>query len=216
MRCESFHFHFCAGLILLAAASNLPGQDAPAIVKLQASPEKLVLSNIQDARSLLIMGQTADGKLVDLSDSATRSPAGPQITVDKDGYIAPVAAGTTELVVTAAGQTIRVPVEVKDVSPMPTDFIRDVEPLMAKVGCNQGTCHGAQQGRKGFKLSLRGYDPVYDYRALVDDVSGRRFNRANPSDSLMLLKPTQGVPHEGGHDMGQGRCGGKPRSSWLA
>lgn len=216
MRCESFRFHFCAGLILLAAASNLPGQDAPAIVKLQVSPEKLVLSNIQDARSLLIMGQTADGKLVDLSDSATRSPAGPQITVDKDGYIAPVAAGTTELVVTAAGQTIRVPVEVKDVSPMPTDFIRDVEPLMAKVGCNQGTCHGAQQGRKGFKLSLRGYDPVYDYRALVDDVSGRRFNRANPSDSLMLLKPTQGVPHEGGFLFDEESRAYKIIHQWIA
>ncbi|MFK7817762.1 MAG: DUF1553 domain-containing protein, partial [Planctomycetaceae bacterium] len=36
------------------------------------------------------------------------------------------------------------------------------------------------------------------YRALIDDISGRRFNRSQPGQSLMLLKPTQGVPHEGG------------------
>src|SRR5581483_1981694 len=93
---------------------------------------------------------------------------------------------------------VRVPVEVTDATPKPADYVRDFLPFLSKSGCNAGTCHGAQQGRKGFKLSLRGYDPLFDYRALVDDVSGRRFNRTQPSDSLMLLKPTQGVPHEGG------------------
>ncbi|MFN0197080.1 MAG: DUF1549 and DUF1553 domain-containing protein, partial [Planctomycetaceae bacterium] len=36
------------------------------------------------------------------------------------------------------------------------------------------------------------------YTVLVDDISGRRFNRSQPDQSLILLKPTQGVPHEGG------------------
>ena len=78
------------------------------------------------------------------------------------------------------------------------DFTLEVNPILSRVGCNQGTCHGSQKGQNGFKLSLRGYDPLYDYRALVDDISGRRFNRSQPAQSLMLLKPTQGVPHEGG------------------
>ena len=90
------------------------------------------------------------------------------------------------------------PVEIKHVTNHPVSFIRDVIPAMSKVGCNAGTCHGAQKGKRGFKLSLRGYDPLYDYRALVDDLSGRRFHRSRPEQSLMLLKPTQGVPHEGG------------------
>ena len=184
--------------VSLLAASLAQAQDAPPIVKLQTIPDRLTLSEVRDARSVLVIGQTADGKSVDLSETATRTAGGPQIVVGKDGYVAPVSVGSTELVVTAGGQTVKVPVEIKDITPRETDFIRDVEPIMAKVGCNAGTCHGAQAGRKGFKLSLRGYDPIYDYRALVDDVSGRRFNRANPSDSLMLLKPTQGVPHEGG------------------
>ena len=77
-------------------------------------------------------------------------------------------------------------------------FVRDVEPILNKVGCTQGTCHGAAKGKNGFKLSLRGYDPEFDYRALINDLSGRRFNRTDPARSLMLLKPTAQVPHGGG------------------
>ena len=57
--------------------------------------------------------------------------------------------------------------------------------------------HGAAKGKNGFKLSLRGYDPEYDYQSLIDDLSGRRFNRADVDESLMLLKPLGEIPHEG-------------------
>lgn len=77
-------------------------------------------------------------------------------------------------------------------------FVKDVMPILNRVGCTQGTCHGAAKGKGGFKLSLRGYDPEYDYRALIQDLSGRRFNRTDPARSLMLLKPTQQIPHGGG------------------
>ena len=77
-------------------------------------------------------------------------------------------------------------------------FLRDVAPILNKVGCTSGTCHGAAKGKNGFKLSLRGYDPRFDYEALLYDLSGRRFNRADPGRSLMLAKPTQEVAHGGG------------------
>jgi Protein of unknown function (DUF1549)/Protein of unknown function (DUF1553) len=77
-------------------------------------------------------------------------------------------------------------------------FLRDVAPILNKVGCTSGTCHGAAKGKNGFKLSLRGYDPQFDYEALLYDLSGRRFNRADPGKSLMLAKPTQEVAHGGG------------------
>src|SRR5262245_42712453 len=77
-------------------------------------------------------------------------------------------------------------------------FLRDVAPILNKVGCTSGTCHGAAKGKNGFKLSLRGYDPQFDYETLLYDLSGRRFNRADPGRSLMLAKPTQQVPHGGG------------------
>ena len=77
-------------------------------------------------------------------------------------------------------------------------FLRDVAPILNKVGCTSGPCHGAAKGKNGFKLSLRGYDPQFDYEALLYDLSGRRFNRADPGRSLMLAKPTQQVAHGGG------------------
>src|SRR5689334_7090347 len=77
-------------------------------------------------------------------------------------------------------------------------FLRDVAPILNKVGCTAGACHGAAKGKNGFKLSLRGYDPQFDYEALLYDLSGRRFNRADPGKSLMLVKPTQEVAHGGG------------------
>src|SRR5579871_4649804 len=49
-------------------------------------------------------------------------------------------------------------------------FLRDVAPILNKVGCTSGTCHGAAKGKNGFKLSLRGYDPEFDYQALLYDL----------------------------------------------
>src|SRR6476646_7940811 len=82
--------------------------------------------------------------------------------------------------------------------PAKVTFLRDVAPILNKVGCTSGTCHGAAKGKNGFKLSLRGYDPRFDYEALLYDLSGRRFNRADPGKSLMLLKPIMDVAHGGG------------------
>ena len=77
-------------------------------------------------------------------------------------------------------------------------FVRDIMPILNKVGCTSGPCHGSANGKNGFKLSLRGYDARSDYDALLYEVSGRRVNRAAPADSLMIAKPTQAVPHQGG------------------
>ena len=77
-------------------------------------------------------------------------------------------------------------------------FLKDVMPILNNTGCTAGACHGSAKGKNGFKLSLRGYDAEFDYRALLFEVAGRRFNRAVPAASLMLAKPTMRVPHEGG------------------
>ena len=79
------------------------------------------------------------------------------------------------------------------------DFIHDVAPIFTRMGCNNTNCHGSLNGQKGFKLSLFGYDPDADYRAVVEASGGRRVNRTDPENSLILLKPTFSVPHGGGH-----------------
>jgi hypothetical protein len=171
---------------------------ADEIVALESYPERLELESVRDARRLIITGITAGGGRIDLTGAAGVRAASETVRVEQDGYVHPVAAGETTLIVEAAGQRVEVPVSVHEISESPVDFSREVNPVLGKIGCNQGTCHGSQGGKNGFKLSLRGYDAIYDYRALVDDISGRRFNRTDPAQSLILLKPTQAVPHEGG------------------
>ena len=95
-------------------------------------------------------------------------------------------------------------------------FLRDVAPIVNKAGCTSGPCHGAAKGKNGFKLSLRGYDPRYDYEALLYDLSGRRFNRADPGRSLMLLKPTGEVAHGGGVRFDTNSTYYKIIASWIA
>jgi len=55
----------------------------------------------------------------------------------------------------------------------PPDFRRDVAPILSRAGCNQGACHGNQNGKCGVKLSLRGETPDFDFVALTRDGQGR-------------------------------------------
>src|SRR5262245_35360987 len=70
-------------------------------------------------------------------------------------------------------------------NPEKVDFERHVMGLLGKMGCNAGSCHGSFQGKGGFRLSLFGYDPDFDYQALTRDTQGRRVDRANPDRSLL-------------------------------
>jgi hypothetical protein len=170
----------------------------PPVIALSVQPAALTLADARDARAVVVTGQTKAGYAVDLSPVATVRASSDIVRVDKEGYIQPVRAGRTTLIVSAAGKQIVVPVVVKSVASPPISFIREVMPILSKSGCNAGTCHGSAKGKNGFKLSLRGYDPDYDHHALIDDISGRRFSRTDPAQSLMLLKPTGTVPHRGG------------------
>lgn len=98
----------------------------------------------------------------------------------------------------------------------PVTFLRDVAPILNKVGCTSGPCHGAAKGKNGFKLSLRGYDPEFDYNALLYDLAGRRFNRSDPARSLMLAKPTQQVAHGGGLRIEPGSKYYQTVFNWIA
>ncbi len=174
-----------------------PKPPLPEIKSLILEPSQLRLDDARDARRVLVLGQRSDGGVVDLTGEAQFKAAAQSLSIDAEGYISGTEAGETTVSVTADGQTVTLPVQVMGGALRPVGFVRDIEPLMGRVGCNQGTCHGSAKGKNGFKLSLRGYDPDYDYQALVNDLSGRRFNRVNVDDSLMLLKATAEVPHEG-------------------
>lgn len=78
------------------------------------------------------------------------------------------------------------------------DFDRHIMPLFSKLGCNSGSCHGSFQGKNGFRLSLFGYDADKDFFAISRDTLGRRIDRVQADRSLLLLKATGQVSHEGG------------------
>src|SRR5207253_3308716 len=83
-------------------------------------------------------------------------------------------------------------------APWRVSFRHDVVPALTRAGCNAGACHGTPSGKNGFRLSLRGYDPPLDMRFLTHDSEARRLNVLEPDQSLILLKASAQVPHEGG------------------
>ena len=77
-------------------------------------------------------------------------------------------------------------------------FELDIQPILTAYSCNSGPCHGKAPGQNGFKLSLLGFDPEFDFAALTTQSRGRRVFPAAPERSLLLLKATAQVPHGGG------------------
>ena len=193
------------------ADAAVTADPAPAgVVALEVEPKELRFDGPFATVQMVVTGRLADGRALDLTRSVDfgvpHDPAvAPIVSVERGGLARAVGDGAVTMSVshrdpaTGARVHVAVPVSATGMTSVPdVDFIRDVTPIMAKMGCNQGTCHGAAKGKAGFKLSLRGYDPLYDVRALTDDHGARRVDLASPDDSLMLLKCSATVPHAGG------------------
>jgi hypothetical protein len=97
----------------------------------------------------------------------------------------------------------------------PPSFVHDVEPLLTRLGCNQGACHGKGAGQNGFRLSLRGYAPELDHLWLTRECDGRRIDPAAPEESLLLRKPLGKAPHEGGKLLREGSREHQVLLDWL-
>ena len=95
-------------------------------------------------------------------------------------------------------------------------FRNDVMAVLSKAGCNAGACHGNKNGKGGFKLSLRGQDPDADYDGLTRDLYARRTNPIDPDRSLILLKPTTQIAHEGGLRFRTGSPEYRILREWIA
>src|SRR5207253_374099 len=111
--------------------------------------------------------------------------------------------------------TAKVKVE-KTHEPFEWSFRNDVIPMMTKVGCNSGACHGALAGKNGFKLSLRGYAPEVDHFVMTRQALGRRVDRVDPAQSLVLLKPTMSINHGGGQRLEVGSSDFQILADWIA
>ena len=189
------------------------------VLKLEARPAKIDLASPFAYAQPIITATLDNGDVQDVTrltstlalpkDLITQAPA--------TGLIRPKTTGKGTIEFALGGKSVAIPVTVSGTSTAePVSFLRDVQPVLSRLGCNAGTCHGAQQGKNGFKLSLRGYDGMYDFRALTDDLEGRRFNRAAPEQSLMLLKTSGAIPHAGGVLTSPGEPAYEMLRRWVA
>jgi len=95
-------------------------------------------------------------------------------------------------------------------------FVADVVPVLTRLGCNSGGCHGKMAGQNGFKLSLRGYAPELDHVAITRDAKGRRIAKSRPRESLLLAKAMMRVPHGGGQKLKAGTPEHQTLLAWIA
>ncbi|MEQ1862120.1 MAG: DUF1553 domain-containing protein [Chthoniobacteraceae bacterium] len=104
-----------------------------------------------------------------------------------------------------------------DAPPKPghPSFLRDVLPVLSKAGCNAGACHAKPDGQNGFRLSVFSFDPQSDHREITQEARGRRVLPAAPEESLILLKATETIPHEGGERFAKNSEAYRTVESWI-
>ncbi len=180
-------------------------------------PEQFDLAGMQAGRQLLVTLADSQGRLHDCTRTAhfTAQPAG-IIKISTQGFVRPTGMGHAVITIQAAGQTRTVQVTVRDYdTDRPLHFTNDVEPILTRHGCNAGGCHGKASGQNGFKLSLFGFDPAFDYNAIVKEARGRRVFPAAPDHSLLLAKPAGRAPHGGGKRLDLERDAYRTLRLWI-
>jgi hypothetical protein len=190
-----------AALLLPAPVPARAGEAPPAPGSLTVTPAAFTLVGGDSAQRLLVTGLVpGEGRRVDHSRQATYSSSDPRVAVvSADGVVRPRGDGNALVRVSFAGHTASARVTVKDYGvEAVVSFRNQVVPVFTKLGCNAGGCHGKASGQNGFKLSLLGFDPAFDYAAVVQEARGRRVFPAAPDSSLLLLKGSATVPHGGG------------------
>ncbi len=179
-------------------------------------PKSVKIGRATEYAQVLVTAKMKDGSTADVTRMAAISLKGDAATVDKRAMVRPAKDGSASLQVSFGGREASIPVSVSGMNvAFKPDYVRDIMPITSKLGCNQGTCHGSQGGKGGFKLSLRGYDPLFDVLAYTDELSSRRANPASPEHSLMLLKASGSVPHEGGQLTVPGELYYESLKAWI-
>jgi len=141
------------------------------------------------------------------------------ISIDANGYVTPVGNGKARLTATLSdhgGGSAAVEIAVSGFdTPEPIHFANEVVSVFTKYGCNSGGCHGKSGGQNNFRLSLLGYEPWNDYEWLVRESRGRRVFPSAPEHSLLLMKSTGEIPHEGGIRLEKGSRDHQTLVRWI-
>jgi hypothetical protein len=184
-------------------------------------PSAIVLDGPHAAQQVMLVNLAPgeDAVTADESAKATWRLENPNVAaVDSRGRVTPRMDGETAIVARLPdGREARVVVRVKNAqSQEPWSFSNQVQPVLTRLGCNSGACHGAAAGKNGLRLSLRAYAPEVDYDVLTRQSLGRRIDTTAPAESLFLLKPTGSLEHGGGMRLDPASLEYRVLSEWIA
>ncbi len=210
-----------AGDLYKTDSANIEQAPLPTAAEVQALtvyPEKIALKGGDDTQQVVLTATLAAGRVQDLTGDVTYEVADPKIArITSAGRVIPLANGQTEIRASYGDKKIVIPVsaEAVDVN-LPINFGNQIVPILTKLGCNGGGCHGKASGQNGFKLSLLGFEPDFDFTALVKEARGRRIFPASPDHSLILLKASGQIAHGGGKRMEVASDEYKMIRRWIA
>ncbi|MFM7976806.1 MAG: DUF1553 domain-containing protein [Pirellula sp.] len=202
-----------ANLAALAQESSL-GKS----VALKILPESPTATTRYPAQ-LSVLGIQPDGSAIDLTSD-------PKLSIElqssetarvENARVVAIKPGSTTILARYAldkGElTAQAPLAIA--SDPPVAFDREVISTLTRSGCNLGTCHGNLHGKGGFRLSLRGDDPHFDYYRLAVEFSQRRIDLFDPAKSLLLLKATAQQSHQGGKRFANDSFEYQAIKSWI-
>lgn len=199
-------------VVVLAMAS------VGAAADLHIQPPNVVLTGPRGSQRLLVHVKSGGKIVADVTGQTKFISSDAKVAaVDEQGNVRAVADGTVTITATLGKDktTTRIQVE-KSREPFEWSFRNHVVPLLTRLGCNSGACHGALAGKGGLKLSLRGYAPADDHFVLTRQALNRRVNTIEPARSLMLLKPTLALTHGGGLKLEVGSVEYNVLADWIA
>lgn len=183
--------------------------------RFRVEPERIRLEPGDDGAQLIAESLDKDGAIRDLTESV-RWETEPEgiVSVGDDGYVRPLKPGEAKVLAIRGFDRVEIAVESVG-GERSWDFAADLVPILTRAGCNAGGCHGKADGQNGFHLSLFGYDPEGDYRAIVQDSGGRRISAIDPENSLFLLKGAGRIPHAGGPRLAPASAEYETVVAWL-
>ena len=200
-----------------AAWGHEPGLEGGGGGKLWVYPAEVQLQGRRAEQRLVVLGVGRDGRQRDVTRAVQWAVENPAVAVVEGGVVYPRGDGQTVVRVVWEGAEATVKVQVAGyASDEPVDFVREVQPVLTKAGCNSGGCHGAALGRGGFRLSLFGFDPSFDYSQIVRSNEGRRVVVTDPERSILLAKPALVMEHGGGERLRRGSREYEVVAQWLA
>ena len=199
------------------SALDLAIDSAPATWQsLAIYPPAIKLSAKADSQHLIAVATRSDGITQDVTEQTQWKIANSDLAQIDNTVLSSKADGSSQITAQWQGLSTNVELQITNSQLVRNvSFERDVMPILTKVGCNTGSCHGAARGKDGFRMSLFGFDPAGDYQRITREIGIRRINLAVPDQSLILLKATGSVQHTGGKRIELGSKHYQTLLTWL-